>query len=229
MKCYNKYYCLSNEDINDQSHRFHVGDLWDEMGSLQFEFMKNTGGLKPDQKLMDLACGSFRGGVYFIEYLNSRNYYGHDISEPLVKAGFEKEIVPNNLDSKFDLGNVSINADFDFSKFEGVKFDKVVSISLFSHLPKKHFVKAMKNLRNYTHKYSEVYISFFLVNDKGYGGPYVHNSGAGVTTYPDQDPYHYTWGQIQSVAEISGYDVVMCPDPGFPRKQLIAKFTPCEM
>lgn len=43
-------------------HRNYVGGLWDEIGLLQFEFLKSRG-LKPHHVLVDIACGSLRAGV----------------------------------------------------------------------------------------------------------------------------------------------------------------------
>jgi hypothetical protein len=55
-----------------------VGGNWDTMGELQFRFMLETGKLKPADVLLDIGCGSFRGGRFFIEYLHAGNYLGID-------------------------------------------------------------------------------------------------------------------------------------------------------
>ena len=38
-----------------------IGGLWDEMGKHQFEFLQSKG-LEPQHKLLDIGCGSLRGG-----------------------------------------------------------------------------------------------------------------------------------------------------------------------
>ena len=40
-----------------------IGGLWDQMGQHQFDFLKKKG-LKPQHKLLDIGCGSLRGGVF---------------------------------------------------------------------------------------------------------------------------------------------------------------------
>ncbi len=45
-------------------HRNAIGGYWDEMGKLQYNFLLEQG-LKPRQILMDIGCGSLRGGYPF--------------------------------------------------------------------------------------------------------------------------------------------------------------------
>ena len=49
-------------------HRKYVGGKWDEIGKLQFEFMKSQG-VKPSDIVIDVGCGSFRGGIHFIKIM----------------------------------------------------------------------------------------------------------------------------------------------------------------
>ena len=52
-----------------------VGGMWDEIGRLQFEFLRARG-LKADHWLLDIGCGCLRGGIHAIKYLKTGNYYG---------------------------------------------------------------------------------------------------------------------------------------------------------
>lgn len=49
-------------------NRGSVGGLWEEMGQRQLEFLVEQG-LGPCDDLLDVGCGSLRGGVHFIRYL----------------------------------------------------------------------------------------------------------------------------------------------------------------
>jgi hypothetical protein len=60
-------------------HRKAVGGLWDEIGRLQFDYFVSQG-LVPHHRLLDLGCGSLRGGVHFIAYLDPDRYSGVDRS-----------------------------------------------------------------------------------------------------------------------------------------------------
>jgi len=44
------------------------------MGILQYEFLLHAG-LKCEDKLLDIGCGSLRAGNYFIRYLNDGKPY----------------------------------------------------------------------------------------------------------------------------------------------------------
>ncbi len=58
----NQYYQqLTQEQIDAGTHRDMVGGMWEEIGRLQFEFLRARG-LKPSHRLLDIGCGSLRGG-----------------------------------------------------------------------------------------------------------------------------------------------------------------------
>lgn len=92
------YYRLTSESYTDayrklMTYRIHtqgprraVGSDGLGIGKLQFEFLKQNG-LTPGDSLLDIGCGSLRGGEYFINYLNESNYTGIDISEEAIKSG----------------------------------------------------------------------------------------------------------------------------------------------
>ena len=41
-------------------YKNYVGGKWDQIGKLQFEFLKKNN-LKPDHCFLDIGCGAFRG------------------------------------------------------------------------------------------------------------------------------------------------------------------------
>lgn len=72
--------------IAELGHRVFVGRKWNQMGRLQFDFMRRNG-LQPEHVFLDIACGSLRGGVHFIRYLKHGNYLGLDKNAELVRRG----------------------------------------------------------------------------------------------------------------------------------------------
>ncbi len=67
MKGVNNYFKeLSKEEIEAKAHRNFVGGSWDELGQLQFEFLKKSG-LGAEHKLLDIGCGCLRGGIHFVK------------------------------------------------------------------------------------------------------------------------------------------------------------------
>jgi len=87
MKGVNNYWKqVSEEEMQKGVHRQRIGDMWDEIGQLQFNFLVEQG-LLPYHTLLDVGCGCLRGGVYFVPYLENGHYFGMDINESLIEAG----------------------------------------------------------------------------------------------------------------------------------------------
>ena len=70
---------MTDKDIENQVHWGFVGGLWETLGQLQFDFITRRG-LQTSDKLLDMGCGCFRGGIHFIRYLDNQHYYGLDIN-----------------------------------------------------------------------------------------------------------------------------------------------------
>ena len=56
-----------------------IGGMWEEIGRLQFDYLRNDG-LRADHSMLDIGCGTLRGGRHFIACLDSGKYTGLDIS-----------------------------------------------------------------------------------------------------------------------------------------------------
>src|SRR5881275_1842689 len=69
-----------------RDHRAAVGGHWDDVGRLQFETLVALG-LRPEHRLLDMPCGSFRAGRFFADYLEPGNYIGVDADAELIDAG----------------------------------------------------------------------------------------------------------------------------------------------
>jgi len=82
---------VGERGIKKVGHREYIGGLWDEVGSLQFNFLCAQG-LRPEHRLLDIACGSLRLGVRAIPYLETGHYLGLDKESGLVAAGLENEL-----------------------------------------------------------------------------------------------------------------------------------------
>ena len=149
----NSYYDnkgLSKRDIRKGLHRKNVGGMWEEIGKLQLSFLVEQG-LAPDMKFLDLGCGSLRGGIHFINYLEPGNYYGMDVNAPLVEAGYNIELKKAGLTHKLPKTNLIIENQFKTSRF-GILFDYALAVSVFTHLPLNHirlcFIELSKSMKS---------------------------------------------------------------------------------
>lgn len=127
-----KYLYFVFRKLKRYCHREAVGGLWDIMGKLQIDFMIKQG-LKPEHYFLDIGCGSLRGGIHFIRYLEAGHYYGIDKDSYLLKAGRDIELKRAGLSDKRP--QLLLSANFDLSSIPDDKFDFMLAQSLFTHLP----------------------------------------------------------------------------------------------
>jgi SAM-dependent methyltransferase len=113
-------------------HREAIGGHWEEIGKLQFKFLVNQG-LQSVHYLLDIGCGSLRGGVHFIEYLKTGRYFGIEKEKPLLEAGRRIELQRYDLAHKRP--HLHLIDDFDLSPIQqDVQFDYMLAQSVFTHL-----------------------------------------------------------------------------------------------
>jgi hypothetical protein len=134
------------EEIHRSGHRTFVGgdgDYWNRISALQFDFLVGRG-LAPADVFVDVACGSLRGGIKFIEYLDPDHYLGIDKHIELVIYGVAEELGLDRFRRKRP--RFVISDSFEFSKF-GVAPTFGIAQSLFSHLTANDIRACLARLR----------------------------------------------------------------------------------
>lgn len=103
--------------------------LWKMKRDFQMTFLKNAG-LLPEHYLIDIGCGTLRGGVPLIDYLEKAHYFGIESrSDALDEA--RKELLESGLDWK----NPTLYLSKDIAKLEiNNKFDYAWSFSVLIHM-----------------------------------------------------------------------------------------------
>ena len=177
-------------------HRKAIGGLWDEIGKLQFEFMV-AHGLKPEHKFLDVGCGSLRGGVRFIPYLNPCNYLGIDLNESLIDAGWNKELGISNLQHRQPRNQLVCLKDFEFNLLNE-RFDFALAVSVFTHLNFNTIRRCLTRLEPVLATGGKFYATFFEVpKDVDAESPYLQLPCKEVTTTSTCDPFHYRFEDFQ--------------------------------
>jgi ubiquinone/menaquinone biosynthesis C-methylase UbiE len=197
------------EGIRKLGHREYVGGMWEEIGKLQFNFLVHQG-LKPSNCFLDIACGSLRGGVHFINYLDVGNYLGIDKESTLIQLGIEKELGKEVYDNKKPEFVVS-------DKFEFEKFSKKpqfsLAHSLFTHLNSKDICICLEKLSKFVEP-GHIFFATFFEGD----------SSANPETSHSHVSFRYSREEMATFGENSGWKAIYIGNWKHPRNQMMMKY-----
>lgn len=171
--------------------------------------------------MLDIGCGSLRGGVHFIQYLNDGNYFGIDKDKWLLDQGCRIELPRYGLESK--KCHLIELEDFNFSSLN-TQFDYALAQSVFTHLPLNSIIRCIMNVEKALKEEGEFYATFFE-NAKGKFDlkPIYHQRG-GVTSYFDKDPFHYSFKTFCKICKGTGLEVEYIGEWNHPRHQMMMVF-----
>jgi SAM-dependent methyltransferase len=102
---------------------------YDRIGAMQFNLL-TTIGLREHHYMLDIGCGSLRGGRLFIPYLLPGHYFGIEPEQWLVEEGLENELGRDIMRVKSP--TFSHVSDFRLSVFD-TEFDFILAQSIFTH------------------------------------------------------------------------------------------------
>lgn len=220
-----KYYDRDTiaKEVAAGEHRGTVGGEWDKIGMLQFEYLVAKA-LQPEHRLLDIGCGCLRGGVRFIRYLAPANYFGVDINQSLLDAGYNVELAQASLQDRLPRENLVCSGEFEFDKFK-TKFDVAIAQSLFTHLPFNHIRHCLTNLAPVMEIGGVFFATFFeLPRSSPITASFTHSPGD-VTTHGDADPYHYWLSDMFYAAARLPWRIQIGGSWNHPRGQKMLLFT----
>ncbi|NQX87759.1 MAG: class I SAM-dependent methyltransferase [Halioglobus sp.] len=199
-----------DEGIRVMGHREYIGGHWDEIGALQFDFLKSKG-LQPQNYLLDIACGSLRLGVKAIPYLEPGHYLGIEKESGLVEAGLNEELDHDLREMK--LPQIVISDAFEFSKLEQ-RADFAIAQSLFSHLPPDMINNCFRKLHPTMAEGGIFYATYFEVDS--------------VRKNPDKPHDHgyfaYTRSEMLTFGENNDFVSRYIGDWNHPRGQVVVEY-----
>jgi SAM-dependent methyltransferase len=93
--------------------------MWKMKRDFQIDFLRERG-LSPNHYLLDIGCGTLRGGIPLIEFLEPGHYYGVESREDVIDEG-RQELKKERLETRTpvliaaeDIAKVEIEQDFEY-------------------------------------------------------------------------------------------------------------------
>lgn len=182
----------SNLKAGDKHYRAYIGppNKYDLVSALQFNLMVKHG-LRENHKLLDIGCGSLRGGRLFIVYLLENNFFGVEPEKWLVDDGIFYELGKEIV--KLKKPKFLYRSDFKFSKFNQ-KFDYALAQSIFTHSSIGQINECLQNLKLVAGDNFK-FIASFIEGDTNYEGD--------EWVYPACVTYRYDF--FKKLVEDSGF------------------------
>ncbi len=203
-------------------HRRTIGNthLWDELGLVQLNFLKEQG-LEPHHYLLDVGCGPLRAGVHFLRYLEPGHYYGIEKYADVLALAQEIELPRYGVADREP--HLLANELFEFERF-GRKFDYAIAQSVFTHLPVNSIIRCLMNADRALAEGGKFYATFWE-NPKGkFHLEDIRQPGNKLTHF-DADSFHYDLATFEWICEGTGLTVEHLGQWGHPQKQEMLVFT----
>jgi ubiquinone/menaquinone biosynthesis C-methylase UbiE len=189
--------------------RWAVGGLWEEIGRLQFDYLV-AHGLLPTHRLLDIGCGSLRGGLHFIRYLEPGHYVGLDISQPILDAG-RRFVDEAGLAARSP--TLLVVRDFRFGELDSLRFDFLLAQSVFTHMPASEIDECLAHVGRVMQDDASFFATFLESNS---GEP----SQSWNRTY-----FNYPYATFVDLAAAHSLEVTRMEDWKHPRRQKLLRFT----
>lgn len=198
--------------VYEVGHRNYVGGLWEEIGSIQFDFLLSSG-ISPDCYFLDVGCGSLRLGVHMIPYLDEGRYFAVDKEESLITLGIQKELGEDVWNHKNPI--IFVSEDFPFQRFPQ-KAKVAWCHSLFTHLTPELIEMCLHQLRGSIDQEGVFYATFFESDELVRNPRRSH----------DHKNFFYTRSDMEQLGKNCGWRSEYIGEWGHPRNQVIIRYKP---
>lgn len=208
--------------VDHDWHRRTIGNvhLWDELGPLQLEYLKEQG-LTPHHYLLDVGCGPLRAGVHFLRYLEPGHYYGIEKDADVLALAREIELPRYGVEDREP--HLLANGRFEFDRF-GRAFDYALAQSVFTHLPLNNIIRCLMEMERALVEGGRFYATIFE-NPQGKRNLADIRQTETVVTHFDADFFHYDFATFEWICEGTRLEPTYIGDWGHPRNQKMLLFT----
>ena len=202
-------------------HREVVGGDWDEIGQLQFDWLRRAG-LAPPHRVLDIGCNCLCAGVKLIPYLEPDHYYGIDAHQKLLQVGYKTELSAV-LRDRLDRDNLQMSHSFEHPRLAAGTIDFGLAMAVATQFPLNYLRVCLENTAKYFRSSGKLYLAFFeLAADARFAPPAINDRG--VTTSAVAAPYHYYRRDMIAAADGAGWRARYIGDWGHPLGQSLIEY-----
>ena len=160
-------YLGKNLPPGSRHYRAFVGpaEKYDLVSAMQFNLLTFLG-LREDHYLLDIGCGSLRGGKLFIPYLLPGRYFGIEPEQWLIEEGIKRELGEDIIRIKQPV--FSYDNNFTLSIFNQ-KFDFILAQSIFSHAAERQIRRCLSEAKKVM-KPTSIFAATFVKGEENYAG-----------------------------------------------------------
>ena len=109
--------------------------------------------------MLDIGCGTLRGGRYFIKYLDAGHYTGTELS-PRAIVHAKELLEREGLSEKRPSLLVNESGELKFTELAGRQFDFILAQSVFTHLMPEHIEECFAHVRSVMRDDSFFYFTY---------------------------------------------------------------------
>jgi SAM-dependent methyltransferase len=149
---------------------------YDLVAAMQFNLLTHLG-LRENHFLLDIGCGSLRGGRLFIPYLLPGRYFGIEPEAWLIEEGIEHELGRDAV--RIKRPTFSHIADFRLSSL-GQEFDFILAQSIFTHAAERQIRTCLEEAKKVLKEDGTMAATYF---------PGPHNHAGDEWVYPGGTTY----------------------------------------
>ncbi|HEX6462841.1 MAG TPA: ATP-binding cassette domain-containing protein [Vicinamibacterales bacterium] len=210
---------LTDAELDLGWHRLAAGGRWQESGEWQLQFLRRQG-LEPRDFVLDVGCGSLAGARVMLPFMDEHRYWGYEKDRRLFEAGVAIELVRAKV--RPEHGHLIVNDWFDLSESPHL-FRFAIANGFWSRLPFNAIARCVVSVLRKLEPGGRFYATWFDNPDPSNFDPIVHPQGA--TTYPDMEPYHYSFEVLAPMMRALGADVSRVNDGTHPRGESVMLIT----
>jgi predicted TPR repeat methyltransferase len=182
-----------------------AGGLWDEVGPLQLHYLL-VNGLRAEHSLLDIGCGTLRGGRHFIRSLAPGRYTGFDMSANALQAG-HRLIQDEDLSAKQPRLTLTASKTLRFAEFAGERFDFLLAHAVFTNLMPEHIEECFAHVGAIMHERSLFFFTFRQADS--------------YRRFAFKE-FEYPFAFFEALAARNGFEIALRNDYYHPRRQAMA-------